>query len=131
VFWDTGEIAADEATPFRPEVPICVLKQRLFGKSLTIGKLTGCLPALAFCITTTRPTPRTIDAENCRRLPHCPGSLEHVYLGDISAVRDWGSRIREAMYFDVAAVATGGLCVIATGESCKLEDFGGSLACVG
>ncbi len=135
-FGDTGESAADEATPFRPRSPYAVAKAAAFWEVSNYREAYGlfaCSGILYNHESPLRPerfvTQKIISAA-CRI---AQGSRERLSLGDISVQRDWGwaPEYVEAMYLMLQQKQPDDY-VIATGESHKLEDFvAAAFACVG
>jgi GDPmannose 4,6-dehydratase len=135
-FGDTGEVAADETTPFRPRSPYAVAKAAAFWEVANYREAYGlfaCSGILFNHESLLRPerfVTQKIVAAACRI---ASGSLEHLYLGDIAVVRDWGwaPEYVEAMYLMLQQEQPDDYA-IATGESRKLEDFvAAAFACVG
>ncbi len=126
-FGDTGEFAADETTPFRPRSPYAAAKAAAFWEVANYREAYGlfaCSGILFNHESLLRPerfVTQKIVAAACRI---ASGSVEHLYLGNISVERDWGwaSEYVEAMYLMLQQQEPDDYA-IATGESCKLEDF--------
>lgn len=135
-FGNTGEIAADETTPFRPRSPYAAAKAAAFWEVANYREAYGlfaCSGILYNHESPLRPerfvTQKIVSAA-CRI---AQGSLEQLYLGDISVQRDWGwaPEYVEAMYLMLQQDEPDDYA-IATGESHKLEDFvAAAFACVG
>ena len=135
-FGDTSEIAADETTPFRPRSPYATAKAAAFWEVANYREAYGlfaCSGILYNHESPLRPerfVTQKIVAAACRI---ASGSIEHLYLGDIAVIRDWGwaPEYVEAMYLMLQQEQADDY-VIATGESYKLEDFvAAAFACVG
>ena len=135
-FGDTGELAADETTPFRPRSPYAVAKAAAFWEVANYREAYGlfaCSGILYNHESPLRPArfvTQKIVAAACRI---ASGSPESLYLGNISVVRDWGwaPEYVEAMYLMLQQQEPDDYA-IATGESHKLEDFvAAAFACVG
>ena len=126
-FGDTGELAADESTPFRPRSPYAVAKAAAFWEVANYREAYGlfaCSGILYNHESPLRPArfvTQKIVAAACRI---ATGSSEQLYLGNISVVRDWGwaPEYVEAMYLMLQQQQPDDYA-IATGESNKLEDF--------
>ena len=135
-FGDTGELAADETTPFRPRSPYAVAKAAAFWEVANYREAYGlfaCSGILYNHESPLRPArfvTQKIVAAACRI---ATGSRDPLYLGNISVVRDWGwaPEYVEAMYLMLQQQQPDDYA-IATGESHKLEDFvAAAFACVG
>lgn len=126
-FGDTGEIAADETTPFRPRSPYAVAKAAAFWEVANYREAYGlfaCSGILYNHESPLRPerfVTQKIVAAACRI---AAGSQEQLYLGNTSIVRDWGwaPEYVEAMYLMLQQEQPDDYA-IATGESSKLEEF--------
>ncbi|MDZ4875526.1 MAG: GDP-mannose 4,6-dehydratase [Chroococcidiopsis cubana SAG 39.79] len=135
-FGDTEGKAADETMPFRPKSPYAVAKASAFWQVANYRKaydLFACSGILFNHESPLRPerfvTQKIVSAAN--RI--AKGSKEKLYLGDISIQRDWGwaPEYVKAMWLMLQQGQPDDY-VIATGESCKLEDFvAAAFACVG
>ncbi len=118
---------ADENTPFRPRSPYAVAKAAAFWEVANYRESYGlyaCSGILFNHESPLRPkrfVTRKIISAACRI---SEGSLEKLYLGNISIQRDWGwaPEYVEAMWLMLQQKQPDDY-VIATGETCKLEDF--------
>ncbi len=126
-FGDTGEIAADETTPFRPRSPYAVAKAAAFWEVANYREAYGlfaCSGILFNHESHLRPerfVTQKIVAAACRI---AQGSTEQLYLGNMQIQRDWGwaPEYVEAMYLMLQQEQPDDY-VIATGESSSLEEF--------
>lgn len=135
-FGDTGEVAGDETTPFRPRSPYAVAKAAAFWEVANYREAYGlfaCSGILYNHESPLRPqrfVTQKIVAAACRI---AQGIREQLHLGNISVQRDWGwaPEYVEAMYLMLQQEQPDDY-VIATGESHKLEDFvAAAFTCVG
>jgi len=126
-FGDTGEQAADEATPFRPRSPYAVAKATAFWEVANYREAYGLFACSGILFNHESPlrperfvTQKIIQA--VKRI--ASGHSEILRLGDISVKRDWGwaPEYVEAMYLMMQQDEPDDY-VIATGESCSLEEF--------
>jgi len=126
-FGDTGEIPADEATPFRPRSPYAVAKAAAFWEAANYREAYGlyaCSGILFNHESPLRPerfVTKKIIAAVCRI---AAGSNEKLRLGNIAIQRDWGwaPEYVEAMWMMLQQEKPDDF-VIATGESHSLEGF--------
>lgn len=126
-FGDTGEIAADETTPFRPRSPYAVAKATAFWEVANYREAYGLFACSGILFNHESPlrperfVTQKIIAGVCSI---AQGSTEHVYLGNMQIQRDWGwaPEYVEAMYLMLQQEQPDDY-VIATGESSSLEDF--------
>ncbi|NJL09600.1 MAG: GDP-mannose 4,6-dehydratase, partial [Calothrix sp. SM1_7_51] len=126
-FGDTNGYIADEDTPFRPRSPYAVAKSTAFWQVANYREaynLYACSGILFNHESPLRPerfVTQKIIAAACRI---AKGSDEKLLLGNISIQRDWGwaPEYIEAMYLMLQQEEADDY-VVATGESCKLEDF--------
>ncbi|WP_330205275.1 GDP-mannose 4,6-dehydratase [Cyanobacterium sp. Dongsha4] len=126
-FGDTGDIPADENTPFRPRSPYAVAKSAAFWQVANYREaynLFACSGILFNHESPLRPNrfvTQKIIASVCRI---AQGSQEILRLGNINIYRDWGwaEEYVEAMYLMLQQDQPDDY-VIATGESYSLEDF--------
>jgi len=126
-FGDTGNVAAEENTPFRPRSPYAVAKATAFWEVANYREAYGlfaCSGVLFNHESPLRPerfVTQKIIATACRI---AQGSKEKLYLGNMSIQRDWGwaQEYVEAMYLMLQQSQPDDY-VIATGESTSLEDF--------
>jgi GDPmannose 4,6-dehydratase len=126
-FGDTGGVAADENTPFRPRSPYAVAKAAAFWQVANYREaysLFACSGILFNHESPLRPerfvTQKIIST--VRRI--AAGSQEKLLLGNIDIQRDWGwaPEYVEAMYLMLQQEQPDDY-VIATGSSQKLADF--------
>jgi GDPmannose 4,6-dehydratase len=126
-FGDTLGVIADEATPFRPRSPYGVAKAAAFWQVANYREaynLFACSGILFNHESPLRPerfVTQKIVAAACRI---AAGSTEKLQLGNISIERDWGwaPEYVEAMHLMLQQAKPEDY-VIATGRTCKLEDF--------
>jgi len=135
-FGDTEGKAADETTPFRPKSPYAVAKASAFWQVANYRKaydLFACSGILFNHESPLRPERFVTQKIVSAAYRIAKGSKEKLYLGDISIQRDWGwaPEYVKAMWLMLQQGQPDDY-VIATGESCKLEDFvAAAFACVG
>lgn len=126
-FGDTGDQAAEETTPFRPQSPYAVAKAAAlwevanYRKAYNLFACSGILFNHESPLRPKRFVTQKIVATACRI---AQGQSEKLYLGDISIQRDWGwaSEYVKAMHQMLQQDQPDDF-VIATGEAYKLEDF--------
>ncbi len=126
-FGDTGNLPADENTPFRPRSPYAVAKSASFWQVANYREAYGlyaCSGILFNHESPLRPdrfVTQKIIATACRI---AEGSQEKLYLGNTNISRDWGwaEEYVEAMYLMLQQNQPDDY-VIATGESYLLQDF--------
>lgn len=126
-FGDTGNVAAAEATPFRPRSPYAVAKAAAFWEVANYREAYGLFACSGILFNHESPlrperfVTQKIIATACRI---AQGSDEKLYLGNMSIKRDWGwaQEYVEAMYLILQQNQPDDY-VIATGESTSLEDF--------
>ncbi len=126
-FGDTGNVAADETTPFRPRSPYAVAKAAAFWEVANYREAYGLFACSGILFNHESPlrperfVTQKIVATACRI---AQGSNEKLYLGNMSIQRDWGWAVEyvEAMYLILQQEQPDDY-VIATGESSSLEDF--------
>jgi GDPmannose 4,6-dehydratase len=126
-FGDTGNVAADENTPFRPRSPYGVAKAAAFWQVANYREayqLYACTGILFNHESPLRPerfVTQKIVASACRI---ARGSQETLTLGNIDIARDWGwaPDYVEAMWH-MLQQNQGDDYVIATGQTNKLRDF--------
>lgn len=135
-FGDTGGIAADENTPFRPRSPYAVAKAAAFWEVANYREaysLFACSGILFNHESPLRPerfVTKKIIATACRI---AGGSSEQLSLGNISIARDWGwaPEYVEAMWCMLQQERPDDY-VIATGVTHTLEEFiATAFTCVG
>ena len=126
-FGDTGDLAADENTPFRPRSPYAVAKAAAFWQVANYREAYGlhaCSGILFNHESPLRPerfvTQKIVHAA-CRI---AAGKQEKLKLGNLSIQRDWGwaPEYVEAMWRILQQERPDDY-VIATGETNRLEDF--------
>ncbi|SOD95115.1 GDP-mannose 4,6-dehydratase [Spirosoma fluviale] len=126
-FGDTGSLAADEMTPFRPRSPYGVAKAAAFWQvanyreAYQLHASTGILFNHESPLRPERFVTQKIVAAACRI---ANGSREILTLGNIDIARDWGwaPDYVEAMWL-MLQQANADDYVIATGQTNKLRDF--------
>ncbi|MGL5081989.1 MAG: GDP-mannose 4,6-dehydratase [Microcoleaceae cyanobacterium] len=126
-FGNTGDLAADEDTPFRPRSPYAVAKATAFWVVANYREAYGLFACSGILFNHESPlrperfVTQKIVGSACRI---AAGSQEKLYLGDISVKRDWGwaPEYTEAMYL-MLQHETPDDYVIATGETYALQDF--------
>lgn len=126
-FGDTGHIAADETTPFRPRSPYAVAKATAFWEVANYREAYGLFASSGILFNHESPlrperfVTKKIIAAACRI---AAGSKETLALGNISIRRDWGwaPEYVEAMWLMLQQEKPEDF-VIATGESYSLEEF--------
>ena len=126
-FGDTGNVAAEENTAFRPRSPYAVAKSAAFWEVANYREAYGLFACSGILFNHESPlrperfVTQKIIATACRI---AQGSKEKLYLGNMSIQRDWGwaQEYVEAMYLMLQQDQPDDY-VIATGESTSLEDF--------
>lgn len=126
-FGDTGDMPADEATPFRPRSPYAVAKSAAFWEVANYREAYGiyaCSGILFNHESPLRPerfVTRKIIAAACRI---ARGNTEKLRLGNLEIQRDWGwaPEYVDAMWRMLQQPAADDY-VIATGETHSLRDF--------
>ncbi|GAB3641890.1 GDP-mannose 4,6-dehydratase [Spirosoma arcticum] len=126
-FGDTGNVAADENTPFRPRSPYGVAKAAAFWQvanyreAYQLQASTGILFNHESPLRPERFVTQKIVATACRI---ARGSTETLTLGNIDIARDWGwaPDYVEAMWMMLQQEQADDY-VIATGQTTKLRDF--------
>ncbi|GAB3505981.1 GDP-mannose 4,6-dehydratase [Spirosoma knui] len=126
-FGDTGSLAADETTPFRPRSPYGVAKAAAFWQvanyreAYQLQASTGILFNHESPLRPERFVTQKIVAAACRI---AQGSNEILTLGNIDIARDWGwaPDYVEAMWLMLQQERADDY-VIATGHTSKLSDF--------
>ena len=126
-FGDTGGVAADELTPFRPRSPYAVAKATAFWEVTNYREAYGLFACSGILFNHESPlrperfVTQKIVATACRI---AQGSNEKLYLGNMSIQRDWGwaQEYVEAMYLMLQQEFADDY-VIATGQSTSLEEF--------
>jgi GDPmannose 4,6-dehydratase len=135
-FGNTGEIAADENTPFRPRSPYAVAKSTAFWEVANYREaynLFACSGILFNHDSPLRPA-RFVTQKIVRAAAEiASGRSEKLYLGNISVQRDWGwaPEYIEAMHQMLQAQKADDY-IIATGQTYSLEAFvAEAFKCVG
>ncbi|MDD1421343.1 GDP-mannose 4,6-dehydratase [Dolichospermum sp. ST_sed1] len=126
-FGDTGNVAADETTPFRPRSPYAVAKAAAFWEVANYREAYGLFACSGILFNHESPlrperfVTQKIVATACRI---AQGSQEKLYLGNMSIQRDWGwaGEYVEAMYLMLQQSQPDDY-VVATGQSSSLEQF--------
>ncbi|WP_018617637.1 GDP-mannose 4,6-dehydratase [Spirosoma luteum] len=126
-FGDTGSVAADEMTPFRPRSPYGVAKAAAFWQvanyreAYQLHASTGILFNHESPLRPERFVTQKIVSAACRI---AAGSNEMLTLGNIDIARDWGwaPDYVEAMWLMLQQEQASDY-VIATGQTNKLRDF--------
>ncbi len=126
-FGDTGNLAADELTPFRPRSPYGVAKAAAFWQvanyreAYQLQASTGILFNHESPLRPERFVTQKIVATACRI---AAGSRETLTLGNIDIARDWGwAPDYVAAMWQMLQQDTPDDYVIATGQTNKLRDF--------
>lgn len=126
-FGETGEAGADESTPFRPRSPYAVAKAAAFWEVANYREAYGLFACSGILFNHESPlrperfvTQKIVTAA-CRI---AEGSVEKLTLGNMAIRRDWGwaPEYVQAMYL-MLQQAEAEDYVIATGDSCSLEEF--------
>jgi GDPmannose 4,6-dehydratase len=126
-FGDTGGVAADENTPFRPRSPYGVAKATAFWEVANYREAYGLFACSGILFNHESPlrperfvTKKVVSTAS--RIAR--GSGEQLCLGNINIWRDWGwaPEYVEAMYLMLQQEQPADY-VIATGESYSLQDF--------
>lgn len=126
-FGDTGNIAADETTPFRPRSPYAVAKSAAFWQVANYREAYGLFACSGILFNHESPlrperfVTQKIVATACRI---SQGSSEKLHLGNLKIYRDWGwaEEYVKAMYLILQQEQPDDY-IIATGETYSLEDF--------
>lgn len=126
-FGNTGELAADENTPFRPRSPYAVAKSAAFWEVANYREAYGLFACSGILFNHESPlrperfVTQKIITTACKI---AQGSTEKLYLGEISVRRDWGwaPEYVEAMYKMLQHDEPDDY-VIATGKTSALQDF--------
>ncbi|MGB3532529.1 MAG: GDP-mannose 4,6-dehydratase [Microcoleaceae cyanobacterium] len=135
-FGNTGDTPADENTPFRPRSPYAVAKSAAFWEVANYREaynLFACSGILFNHDSPLRPA-RFVTQKIVRAAAQiAAGSVEKLYLGNISVQRDWGwaPEYIEAMHRMLQAEQADDY-IIATGQTYSLEAFvAQAFECVG
>ncbi|MEL7038615.1 MAG: GDP-mannose 4,6-dehydratase [Cyanobacteria bacterium J06592_8] len=135
-FGNTGELAADENTPFRPRSPYAVAKSTAFWEVANYREAYGLFACSGILFNHESPlrperfVTQKIIASACQI---AAGNSEKLYLGNISIRRDWGwaPEYVEAMHKMLQHDKPDDY-VIATGQTVSLQDFiAEAFSCVG
>lgn len=126
-FGDTGGVAADETTPFRPRSPYAVAKAAAFWEVANYREAYGLFACSGILFNHESPlrperfVTKKIVSAACRI---AAGSGEKLRLGNTAIARDWGwaPEYVEAMWRMLQQDQPDDY-VIATGETNRLEDF--------
>jgi GDPmannose 4,6-dehydratase len=126
-FGDTGNVAAEETTPFRPRSPYAVAKSAAFWEVANYREAYGLFACSGILFNHESPlrperfVTQKIVATACRI---AQGSHEKLYLGNMSIQRDWGwaAEYVKAMYLMLQQSQPDDY-VIATGESHSVSEF--------
>lgn len=126
-FGDVGDLAADEATPFRPRSPYAVAKAAAFWEVANYREAYGLFACSGILFNHESPlrperfVTKKIISSACRI---AAGSREELHLGNISIQRDWGwaPEYVEAMWLMMQQNEPEDF-VIATGETHSLGEF--------
>ena len=126
-FGDTGDIPADENTPFRPRSPYAVAKAAAFWQVANYREAYGLFACSGILFNHESPlrperfvTQKIVRAA-CRI---AAGSAERLHLGNLDIQRDWGwaPEYVDAMWRMLQQPAPQDF-IIATGETRPLQDF--------
>lgn len=126
-FGDTGDVPADENTPFRPRSPYAVAKAAAFWQVANYREAYGLFACSGILFNHESPlrperfvTQKIVRAA-CRI---AAGSQERLHLGNLDIHRDWGwaPEYVDAMWHMLQLAAPQDF-VIATGETHPLQDF--------
>jgi GDPmannose 4,6-dehydratase len=126
-FGDTGNIPADENTPFRPRSPYAVAKSAAFWQVDNYREAYGLFACSGILFNHESPlrperfVTQKIISTVCRI---AQGSGEKLHLGNIKIYRDWGyaEEYIQAMYLMLQQDKPDDY-IVATGETVSLEDF--------
>lgn len=126
-FGDTGELPADENTPFRPRSPYAVAKAAAFWQVANYREaydLYACSGILFNHESPLRPRRFVTQKIVTTAFEISEGKTDKLYLGDISIQRDWGwsPEYVEAMYLMLQPDRPDDY-VIATGATHQLGEF--------
>lgn len=126
-FGDTGDTAADEETPFRPRSPYAVAKATAFWEVANYREAYGLFACSGILFNHESPLrpERFVTQKIVAGVGRIAGgSREKLRLGNMQIQRDWGwaPEYVEAMYLMLQQPDAGDY-VVATGESCLLENF--------
>ena len=126
-FGDTGGIAADESTAFRPKSPYAVAKATAFWEVVNYRESYGLFACSGILFNHESPLrpPRFVTRKIIRAATNISrGIKDKLSLGDISITRDWGwaPEYVEAMWLMLQQDNADDF-VIATGENHSLSEF--------
>jgi len=126
-FGDTGELSADENTPFRPRSPYAVAKAAAFWQTANYREAYGIYACSGILFNHESPLrPERFVTQkvilSARRI--AAGSRERLQLGNLAIQRDWGwaPEYVEAMWLMLQQPAADDY-VIATGQTHSLDAF--------
>jgi len=126
-FGDTGGVAADENTPFRPRSPYAVAKSAAFWEVVNYREAYGLFACSGILFNHESPlrsdrfVTKKIITAICRIVE---GKQEFLHLGNTSIERDWGWAPEYVVaMWKMLQQSDPDDFVIATGESCSLEEF--------
>ena len=126
-FGDTRNLPADEDTPFRPRSPYGVAKAAAFWEVANYREAYGIFACSGILFNHESPLrpPRFVTQKiitTAHRIAQ--GSPEKLHLGNISVQRDWGwAPEYVAAMHQMLQQETPEDYVIATGQTCRLQDF--------
>jgi GDPmannose 4,6-dehydratase len=126
-FGDTGEVAADESTAFRPRSPYAVAKATAVWQTANYRDAYGmfaCSGILFNHESPLRPTRFVTQKIACGVAEILAGKRDSIDLGALAIARDWGwaPEYVEAMYLMLQQDEAEDF-VIATGETATLQDY--------
>jgi GDPmannose 4,6-dehydratase len=126
-FGDTGDVVADENTPFRPRSPYAVAKAAAFWEVANYREAYGlyaCSGILFNHESPLRPERFVTQKIVCAACRIAAGQQEKLKLGNLSVQRDWGwaPEYVDAMWRLLQQDRPDDY-VIATGETSRLEEF--------
>ena len=126
-FGDTGELAADETTPFRPRSPYAVAKATAFWEVANYREAYGLFACTGILFNHESPLrPERFVTQKIVRtaVRISQGSKERLQLGNTAISRDWGwaPEYVHAMWLMLQQTRPDDF-VIATGKTTSLEDF--------
>ena len=120
------EVPQTEKTPFIPARPTPAPNFMPTGSRSITERLTACMPAMAFCSTTNRPSAaKPLTRKITRALSRMVLGLQDCcYLGNLNAKRDWGhARDYVEMQWLMLQQEKPDDFVIATGRQFSVRDF--------
>lgn len=127
VFGETGNVPAEETTPFRPRSPYAVAKSASFWQVSTYREaydLFACTGLLFNHESSLRPTRFVTQKIISSAKEIFTGNLSNIVLGNLAIKRDWGwaPEYVEAMWLMLQDSSANDY-IIATGKSHSLEEF--------